>query len=85
MTVVWCQRRRRRAPVEEWELADMGGSPEFLPIVVPPPGWTPDPDDLTGGGIVCEPCSTRSEAAAWMSALAAADDLVRSLVEDVND
>jgi len=49
----------RPAPVDLDELrADGGGDPALLTVLVPPPGWLPDPD---GEGIVCGACATADE------------------------
>ncbi len=55
--VAWCARCRRPAPIAPDELAgDDGGDPSVLPVLVPPPGWLPDPHDEDR--IICRPCAT---------------------------
>jgi len=59
-TVVWCSRCNRPAPINEAALAgDGGGDPSLLPVLIPPGGWLPDPDDEDR--IICRPCATEAE------------------------
>ncbi len=60
VVVAWCARCRRPAPIDPDELTgDGGGDPSLLPVLVPPPGWLPDPDDEDR--IICRRCATEAE------------------------
>jgi hypothetical protein len=55
-------------PAAEDELvADGGGDPSLLPVLVPAGGWIGDPD---GDGVICGDCATPEEIVAWMADLA---------------
>jgi len=67
-----CNRCDTPCPVV-MEPTDGGGDPSLLPVLIPPPGWLGDPDDLHGG-VVCCACATNAEIVEWMTNVGFADE-----------
>lgn len=80
MTVAWCSRCGRPAPISEEELTgDGGGDPALLPVLTPPDGWIGDPDSA---GVVCGDCSAVAEISAWMDDQALAEQVLEDTADE---
>ncbi len=83
MTVAWCVRCRRPAPVDADQLVGPeAGDPSLLPVLPVPEGWLGDSD---GDGLVCGDCATPQQISDWMAGAELIEPLVEAMLEDDDD